>query len=78
VDQFGASRRRQGLEASSERGLHLVEGHGWTLVVEADAVRWEWIRAVEKRRAALGRRGEWQQEWQQTQLGFPGVAGNPR
>ena len=38
----------------------------------------EWIRAVEKRRAALGRRGEWQQKWQQTQLGFPGVAGNPR
>ena len=34
VEQFGASRRRKGLEASSEPRLHLVESH------EADANAW--------------------------------------
>jgi hypothetical protein len=38
VDQLGASRRRQGFEANSERGLHLVEGHAGTLVPLADGV----------------------------------------
>jgi hypothetical protein len=37
VKELGASRWREGLEASFERCLHLVEGHERRLVFRADA-----------------------------------------
>jgi len=37
MKEFGPSRRREGLEALAEGLLHLLEGHGWTVVREADA-----------------------------------------
>jgi len=46
VDELGASRRRQGLEAVVERCLHLLEGHGGTLVPGADLPARAGSRAV--------------------------------
>jgi hypothetical protein len=37
VDQLGASRRREGLEALAERGPHLLESHGRSLERGIDA-----------------------------------------
>jgi hypothetical protein len=36
VDEFGSSGRREGLDESPERRLHLVEGHSLTVIRRAD------------------------------------------
>jgi hypothetical protein len=58
VEEFGASPRREGLEALAQGLLHLLEGHAWTVVRLGD---WRfstlWLTHSPARQRRVGRPG---------------------